>query len=105
MSGLNILFSSTLKKMVLDITDMLPSMKSPFYGIVPRRYPLVRWFCQLPSGHVPPTEPSTPCVEVADFETSYHAILVRPALAKFMAIPHYVYLVLKMPGPNSLLSL
>ena len=43
--------------------------------------------------------------EVEDFETSYHAILVRPALAKFMAIPYYVYLVLKMPGPNSLLSL
>jgi hypothetical protein len=37
--------------------------------------------------------------EVADFETSYHAILGRPALAKFMAIPHYPYLLLKMPGP------
>ena len=36
--------------------------------------------------------------EVADFESSYHAILGRPALAKFMAVPHYVYLLLKMPG-------
>jgi hypothetical protein len=27
--------------------------------------------------------------EVADFETSYHAILGRPAIAKFMAVPHY----------------
>jgi hypothetical protein len=25
--------------------------------------------------------------EVADFETSYHAILGRPAIAKFMAYP------------------
>ena len=43
--------------------------------------------------------------KVADFESSYHAILGRPALAKFMAIPHYSYLLLKMPGPNGVLSL
>jgi hypothetical protein len=40
-----------------------------------------------------------------DFETSYHAIFGRPALVKFMAIPHYPYLLLKMPGPNGILSL
>ena len=34
---------------------------------------------------------------VADFNTVYHAILGRPGLAKFMAMPHYTYLVLKMP--------
>jgi hypothetical protein len=33
--------------------------------------------------------------EVADFESSYHAILSRPALAKFMSVPHYIYLLLK----------
>jgi hypothetical protein len=33
---------------------------------------------------------------VVNFDTAYHAILGRPTLAKFMAIPHYVYLVLKM---------
>ena len=43
--------------------------------------------------------------EVADFDSSYHAILGRLALAKFMAIPHYPHLLLKMPGPNSVLSL
>jgi hypothetical protein len=36
--------------------------------------------------------------EVADFKSSYHAILGRPTLAKFMVVPHYVYLLLKMPG-------
>jgi hypothetical protein len=34
--------------------------------------------------------------EVADFKTFYHAILSRLAIAKFMAVPHYTYLVLKM---------
>jgi hypothetical protein len=43
--------------------------------------------------------------EVADFETSYHAILGRPAIAKFMAVPHYTYLVLKMPSPAGVISL
>jgi hypothetical protein len=43
--------------------------------------------------------------EVADFDSSYHTILGRPALAKFMAVLHYVYLLLKMPGKTSVLTL
>jgi hypothetical protein len=42
---------------------------------------------------------------VADFEGTYHAILGQPALAKFMAIPHYIYLLLKMPIKRGILSL
>ena len=42
---------------------------------------------------------------VVDFDTAYHAILGRLALANFMAVPHYVYLVLKMPSPAGVLSL
>jgi hypothetical protein len=43
--------------------------------------------------------------EVADFKTFDHAILGIPAIAKFMAVPHYTYLVLKMPSPAGVLSL
>jgi hypothetical protein len=42
--------------------------------------------------------------EVADFESSYHAILDKLTLAKFMAVPHYVYLLLKMPGKTGVLT-
>ena len=42
---------------------------------------------------------------VADFNTAYHTILGRPALAKFMVVPHYAYLVLKMPSPAGVLAL
>jgi hypothetical protein len=42
--------------------------------------------------------------EVADFRPSYHAIFGRPMLAKFMAIPHHTYLIMKMPAPNGILS-
>jgi hypothetical protein len=43
--------------------------------------------------------------EVASFETSYHAILRKPTLARFMVIPSHTYLVLKMPTPNGVLSI
>lgn len=34
-SSLNVLFAKTLRKMGLDITDMLTPTNPPFYGIVP----------------------------------------------------------------------
>jgi hypothetical protein len=34
-SGLNVLFTKTLKKMKLDITHKLTKSTSPFYGIIP----------------------------------------------------------------------
>jgi hypothetical protein len=37
--------------------------------------------------------------EVARFDCGYNAVIGRPPLAKFMAIPHYPYMILKMPGP------
>jgi hypothetical protein len=42
--------------------------------------------------------------EVLDFPSSYHALLGRPCYAKFMAVPNYVYLKLKMPGPNGVIT-
>jgi hypothetical protein len=43
--------------------------------------------------------------EVADFDSPYPAILGRLALAKFLAVPHYVYLLLKMLGKTGVLTL
>ena len=37
-------------------------------------------------------------------ESPYHALLGRPALAKFMAVPHYAYLKMKMPSSRGILS-
>ncbi|CAN6251823.1 unnamed protein product [Urochloa humidicola] len=42
--------------------------------------------------------------EVVGFRGSYHAILGRPAYAKFMAVPNYTYLKMKMPGPNGIIT-
>jgi hypothetical protein len=106
-SGLNRIFASTLRKMGLDLTDMLVPSKSLFYGIVPGNaaHPLGMVVLPVTFG-----TRETYCTEfikfeVANFESSYHAILGRPALAKFMAVPHYVYLLLKMPGRSGVLTL
>jgi hypothetical protein len=37
--------------------------------------------------------------EVASFNYGYNAIIGRLGLAKFMAIPHYSYMILKMSRP------
>ncbi|XP_066365230.1 uncharacterized protein [Miscanthus floridulus] len=37
--------------------------------------------------------------EVVGFHGTYHAILGYPCYVKFMVIPNYTYLKLKMPGP------
>jgi hypothetical protein len=71
---------------------MLTKSTSPFYGIVPGNAAIPLGSVVLP-------------VTFADFETSYHAILGRPAIAKFMEVPHYTYLILKMPSPTGVLSL
>jgi hypothetical protein len=107
-SGLNVLFTKTLKKMKLYITHMLTKSTSPFYGIVPGNAAIPLGSVVLPVTFGETRENyHTEYIKfkVADFETSYHAILSRPAIAKLMAVPHYTYLVLKMPSPVGVLSL
>jgi hypothetical protein len=93
--------------MGLDFSGLVTPIGVPFYGIVPSKAAMPLGQITLPVTFGTPTNYRTEFIqfEVADFETSYHAILGRPALAKFMAKPHYPYLLLKMPGPHGILSL
>jgi hypothetical protein len=87
---------------------MLTKSTSPFYGIVAGNaaIPLGSVVLQVTFGETRDNY-RTEYVkfEAADFETSYHAILRRPTIATFMAVPHYTYLVLKMPSLVGVLSL
>jgi hypothetical protein len=40
---------------------------------------------------------------VVDISSPYHVLLGRLALAKFMVVPHYVYLKVKLPGPRGVI--
>jgi hypothetical protein len=106
-SGLILIFASTLRKMGLDLTDMLVPSKSPFYGIVPGNtaHPLGTVVLPVTFGTRENYRTEFIKFEVANFESTYHAVLGRPALAKFMAVLHYVYLLLKMPGRSRVLTL
>jgi hypothetical protein len=106
-SGLNLIFTSTLRKMGLDFMDMLVPSKSPFYGIVLGNpaHPLGMVVLPVTFGTRENYRTEFIKFEVANFESSYNAILGRPALAKFMVVPHYVYLLLKMLGQSGVLTL
>ena len=43
--------------------------------------------------------------EIANFPSAYHTILGQPCYAKFMVIPNYTYLKLKMPSPLGVISI
>jgi hypothetical protein len=93
-----------LKKTKLDITHMFTKSTSPFYGTT--AIPLGSVVLPVTFGETRENYRTEYIkFEVADFETSYHAILGRLAIAKFMAVPNYTYLVLKMPSPAGVLSL
>jgi hypothetical protein len=106
-NGLNLIFASTLRKMGLDLMDMLIPRKSPFYGIVPSNaaHPLGTVVLPVTFGTRENYRTEFIKFKVANFESSYHAILGRPALTKFVAVPHYVYLLLKMLGRSGVLTL
>jgi hypothetical protein len=42
---------------------------------------------------------------VVGFLGTYHAVLGRLCYAKFMAIPNYTYLKLKMSGPHGVITI
>jgi hypothetical protein len=106
-SGFNLLFPSTLKKMGLDISKMLTPSRAPFYGIILENAATPLGLKVLPVTFGMQDNYRTKYIkfEVADLELSYLAILERPTLAKFMAVPHYVYLLLKMLGRTRVLML
>ncbi|KAK1661583.1 hypothetical protein QYE76_049742 [Lolium multiflorum] len=100
-SGLNLLFANTMKAMGLTV-DMLRESDTGFHDIIPTRpaYSLGKTTLDVVFGTPTNFRREKIEFEVVDWESQYHAILGRPAFAKFMAVPHYAYLKLKMPGNN-----
>ena len=81
--------------------------RAPFHGVIPgtSAVPLGQISLPVTLGTRENFRTENISFEVADFEAAYHAILGRPALAKFMAVPHYTYMLMKLPGPNGIISL
>src|SRR5438132_2470941 len=105
-SGLNILFTKTLDDMKIPCSELKRS-SAPFHGVIPgtSAVPLGQISLPVTLGTRENFRTENISFEVADFEVAYHAILGRPALTKFMAVPHYTYMMMKLPGPNGIISL
>jgi hypothetical protein len=102
-SGINVLYASTLDEMGIPRSALRPSM-APFHGVIPgiKALPLEQINLPVTFGDVRNFRIETLTFEVVGFLGTYHAILGRSAYAKFMAVPNYTYLKLKIPGPRGI---
>jgi hypothetical protein len=78
---------------------------TPFFGIVPTEgeYPLEHIYMSVTFGTSENYKTEFLRFEVASFDCGYNVIIGGPGLAKFMVIPHYTYMILKMPGPQGII--
>jgi hypothetical protein len=104
-SGINLIYAKTLWAMHISLEFLKPTDCS-FHGIVPgsANYPLGRIALNVYFGNWQNYRREKLDFEVMDWPSQYHAILGRPMFFQFMAVPHYTYLVVKMPGPNRIIT-
>jgi hypothetical protein len=98
-SDMNLIYARTLKAMSISLESLKPTDCS-FHGIVlgSANYPLEKIELDVYFGNSGNYRREKMEFKVMDWPSQYHAILGRLAFAKFMAVPHYAYLRLKIPG-------
>jgi hypothetical protein len=105
-SSINVTFPRTLLALGVALKDLTKS-DTPFFGIVSTEgeYPLGHIYMHVTFGTPDNYRTEFLRFKVARFDCGYNAIIGRPGLAKFMAIPHYSYMILKMPGPQGIITM
>jgi len=104
-SSIDILFRNSLPALKITPAQLKP-YDAQFWGVLPGQSSVPLGQITLPVQFGTSDHFRTEFVNfvVADFDGTYHAILGRPSLTKFMAVPHYSYLVLKMPTEKGVLT-
>jgi hypothetical protein len=104
-SSLNIIYAETLGLLGVDRSEIRAGA-APFHGIAPGKRILPLGKIDLPVCFGTPSNfrKETLTFEVVRFRGTYHAVLGRPCYAKFMVVPNYTYLKLKMPGPKGVIT-
>jgi hypothetical protein len=105
-NSLNIIYAETLGLLQIDRSSIRAGA-APFHGIIPRKrvQPLGQLDLPVCFGTPSNFRKETLMFEVVGFRGTYHTVLGRPCYAKFMAVPNYTYLKLKMPGPNRVITI
>jgi hypothetical protein len=104
-SSLNIIYAETLVLLEIDLSTIRAGA-APFHRIIPgkRVQPLGKLDLPVCFGTPSNFQKETLTFEVVGFRGTYHAVLGRPCYAKFMDVPNYTYLKLKMSGPNGVIT-
>jgi hypothetical protein len=104
-SSLNIIYAETLGLLGVDLSTIRAGA-TPFHGIIPgkRVLPLGQLDLSVCFGTPSNFRKETLTFEVVGFRWTYHAMLGRPCYAKFMVVPNYTYLKLKMSGPKGTIT-
>jgi hypothetical protein len=102
---INLIYAKTLWAMHISLEFLKPTGYF-FHGIVlgSANYPLGRIALNVCFRNRQNYRREKLDFEVIEWPSQYHAILGRPAFSRFMTVPHYTYLVLKMPGPNGIIT-
>jgi hypothetical protein len=98
-SSINLLYQSSMEKLGIPIAQ-LKSSRLTFHGIMLGHSctPMGRVQLEVFFGEKGNSRHEPIWFEVVDISSPYHALLGRLALAKFMAVPHYAYLKMKLSG-------
>ena len=105
-ASINVVFPKALQVMGVPFSALRKS-DTPFFGIVPGagELPLGHIYLAVTFGTELNFRLEMLRFEVPSFNCIYNTIIGRPGLAKFMALPHYPYLILKMPAPAGTLTI
>jgi hypothetical protein len=98
-SSINLLYRSSMEKLGIPLAQLKPS-RITFYGIMPGHScaPLGRVQLEVLFRKKGNSRREPIWFKVVNISSPYHALLGHPALAKFMAVPHYAYLKMKLPA-------
>jgi hypothetical protein len=104
-SSINVTFPRMLQALGVTLKDLTESY-TPFFGIIPTEgeYPLGHIYMSVIFGTLENYRTEFLRFEVARFDCGYNAIIGRPGLVKFMTIPHYLYMILKMSEPQGIIT-
>ncbi len=105
-SSINILYVEMLHRMKISETQMNHSSVI-FHGVVPGRQANSLGEITLDVTFGTPKNYRTEALsfEVVPFKSAYHAIFGRPAYWAFMARPCYIYNMMKILGPNGVITI
>ncbi|XP_073361772.1 uncharacterized protein [Aegilops tauschii subsp. strangulata] len=105
-SSLNLIYEDTVRKMGIDSSRIKPSTTT-FKGVITGIEAHCTGTVTLEVVYGSPRNfiSEELIFDIVPFGSGCHTVLGRTSSARLNAIPHYAYLKLKMPGPNSVITI